>query len=212
MSERSRQFVDAMSVPDEVYNRPVPFKYSRTGRHFPLLKLLQEAHDYAGLGRLHEAIATADLMLLHLEAPKGPVAPMEVYGTLIAAAHWYQRAGETESAVLAAKRALFEAGKLLARADLFEGHATIYRWYLTEMMGDAAAVFHRELALSYYRTALAGFAAFDKDDEVGEASDVGFPSTYLYHMCCHFLVDGHRHNWMLAKGRIPPKIREWLES
>jgi hypothetical protein len=42
MSERFRQFVEAMNVPADVYayNRPVPFMYSRTGRHFPLLKLL----------------------------------------------------------------------------------------------------------------------------------------------------------------------------
>ncbi|HEY3363455.1 MAG TPA: hypothetical protein VGK74_00110 [Symbiobacteriaceae bacterium] len=210
MSELGRKFVDALSIPIAEFDRRHHFTYAGTGRHFPLMKQLHEMQDYAGLGRLHEAMGAVDLMLHHL-TPDNPVSLMKAFSTLILGAHWYRKGGEAELAALAAKRALVEAERIRKPGELLVGPVTYYHWYLTEMMGDAAAVFDPELALGYYREALDGFATVDKDDEVGEAQE-SFPGNFLYDTALYFLAEGHRLNWMRAKARIPAKISQWLKT
>ncbi|MDF2630459.1 MAG: hypothetical protein K0R39_4290 [Symbiobacteriaceae bacterium] len=212
MSELARQFLDALRAPaDESAVSPF-FTYSGACRHFPLRNPLLDAKDAAGLARLHEAVATADLMLLHLGAANHLMSNIEVIGALIQAAHWYRKAGEAELALLPAKRAVYEARRVLDRSDLFKEYDAIYWWYLTEMMGDAAAIYDRALALACYQAALDGFGAAGEDEELGCAQDVGFPYSYLYHMSLHFLTAAHNSPWELARTRIPPKIQEWLRD
>ncbi|MGE5674482.1 MAG: hypothetical protein ACM3XM_11475, partial [Mycobacterium leprae] len=78
------------------------------------------------------------------------------------------------------------------------------------MMGDAAAVFDPELALAYYREALAGFATVDECDEQGEAANY-FLGLFLDRQL-HFLAHEHLINWNLARHRIPAKISQWLKA
>ncbi|HEY3363456.1 MAG TPA: hypothetical protein VGK74_00115 [Symbiobacteriaceae bacterium] len=210
MPELGREFVDALSIPSAEFDRNPYFTYSGSGRYLPLIKRLIEVHDYAGIGRLYEAIGAADLMLLHI-AIDNRISRMEACFALTLAAHWYRKGGETELAILPAKRVLVEAERLRESGQLLVGPVTYYHWYLIEIMGDAAAVFDPERALGYYREALDGFATVEENDELGEGNEV-FPGNFLYQIALHFLVEGHRLNWMLAKGRIPAKISQWLKA
>lgn len=211
MTKLARQFVDLLSVTTAQYDAARPFLYGTKGGSASLVTQLHGSQDYAGIAALLEAIAAADSMLLHLTPSPRPENHMRVIGAQIQAAHWYGKCGEAELGTLAAKRAMTQASRLIDRTDLFQGYDAIYRSYLMEMMGDAAAVYDQELARTQYNAAMDGFATVSEDDQLAEGNEY-FPGGYLYHMVHHFMTDGHQLRWMLAEERIPAKIKEWLES